>query len=377
MNNTNQNSNQETKQGLNFSEVVAGLLSILGPREQDVIKRRYELTEKDRETLEEIGQSYKITRERVRQIEVDGIKRLQKIDLNDGKFISIRSVEQEINRLLRAHGGIMEENYLLDELLKVFGNNVLNRKSINFIIGQLLSDKFSYIKESDDFYGVWKLNNVSWDFISNILIQIINILKRENKPLKSEEILNLYKSEYRALGPEKDIISYLSELKLDVDSVILSYLKISQYVKQNILGEWGLIDWNVIMPKRMSDKIYLILKQEKKPLHYIEVAKLINDAVFDKKVAQPATVHNELIMDKKYILVGRGIYGLEEWGYMAGTVTEIIEAILKASGSMQKDDLIQKVLEQRMVRKTTIILSLSNKEKFSKLPTGEFQLANA
>jgi DNA-directed RNA polymerase delta subunit len=127
----------------------------------------------------------------------------------------------------------------------------------------------------------------------------------------------------------------------------------------------------------MSDKIYLILKQEKKPLHYIEVAKLINDAVFDKKVAQPATVHNELIMDKKYILVGRGIYGLEEWGYMAGTVTEIIEAILKASGSMQKDDLIQKVLEQRMVRKTTIILSLSNKEKFSKLPTGEFQLANA
>jgi len=374
MNNQTQTINEEVRPQYNFNEVISHLLSNLTPREQDVIKRRYELTERERETLEEIGKTYKITRERVRQIEVDGIKKLKEIDLNRKEYIPIRAVEQEINRLLRAHGGIMEENYLLDELLKVFGNHVLNRRSIYFMISQLLSDKFNFIEENDDYHNVWKLNNVSWDFIENILIQILNILKKENRPLASKEILNLYKSQYCTGDPKNDPVCYLTELKLDVPSVLLSYLKISKHIKQNILGEWGLAFWNMIVPKRMNDKVYLILKREGKPLHYVEITRLINEAQFDKKIAQPATVHNELIMDENYVLVGRGIYGLKEWGYKTGTVTEVITTILKENGPLSKDEIVKRVLEQRVVKKTTINLSLLDKTKFRKLPTGEFEL---
>jgi hypothetical protein len=374
MDNQTQTFSQETKPRYNFSEVISNLLSNLDSREQDVIKRRYELTENERETLEEIGRSYKITRERVRQIEVDGIKKLKEIDLNREEYIAVKTVEQEVNKLLRAHGGIMEENYLLDELLKTFGDHVLNRRSIIFMISQLLSDRFAYIKEKDDFHNVWKLNDVSWDFIENILIQIINILKKENRSLVSDEVLALYKSQYCTGDPKDDPICYLTELKLDVPSVLLSYLKISKHIKQNILGEWGLAEWNNIIPKRMNDKIYLVLKKEGKPLHFTDITKLINEVKFDKKLAQPATVHNELILDEKYVLVGRGIYGLKEWGYKIGTVTEVIVAILRESGPLSRDEIVKRALEQRIVRKTTINLSLSDKNKFRKLPTGEIEL---
>jgi hypothetical protein len=80
-------------------------------------------------------------------------------------------------------------------------------------------------------------------------------------------------------------------------------------------------------------------------------------------------------MDDKYVLVGRGMYALKEWGYQTGTVTEIIFSILKENGPLAKDELMKKVLDQRVVRKTTINLSLSDKSKFKRTPTGEFDLA--
>ncbi len=366
-----------TQSQYNFNETVSDLLSVLNQREQDVIKRRYELTESKKETLEEIGQSYKITRERVRQIEIDGIKKLRQIDFEQPKFLSIKAVEQEINRLLRAHGGIMAEDYLLAELLKVFKDQLLNKKSITFIISQLLSDKFNFIAGDEDYHNVWKLNNVSWDFIENILVQIFDILRQEKRNLIAKEILELYKSQYCHGDPKTDPVCYLTELRLDVDSVLLSYLKISRLIKQNILGEFGLAEWNTIVPKRMTDKVYLVLKKENKPLHYNDVAKLINEINFDHKIAQPATVHNELIMDERYVLVGRGIYGLKEWGYQNGTVKEVIISILKESGHLSKDEIINRVLEQKIVKKTTINLSLSNKDTFRKLPSGEFELVSS
>ena len=125
----------------------------------------------------------------------------------------------------------------------------------------------------------------------------------------------------------------------------------------------------------MSDKAYLVLRKTGKPLHFTEITDLINQTQFDKKMAYPATIHNELILDDRYVLVGRGIYGLQEWGYKTGTVIDVIIDILKSSDQpLSKEEIVKKVLEQRIVRKSTIYLALTNKEKIKKLPDGKYTL---
>jgi len=126
----------------------------------------------------------------------------------------------------------------------------------------------------------------------------------------------------------------------------------------------------------MNDKIYLVLKKHGKPLHFREIARLINEAKFDRKAAYPPTVHNELIMDQKYVLVGRGIYALRDWGFEPGVVAEVLVEIIKQKGQpMTRDELVQAVLKQRVVKPATIHLALTNKQKFEHLPDGRYGLA--
>ena len=110
-------------------------------------------------------------------------------------------------------------------------------------------------------------------------------------------------------------------------------------------------------------------------MHFTEIAKKINETGFDHKKANPATIHNELILDKKYILVGRGIYALAEWGYKPGVVSDVIQEILKeAKLPLSREEIIEKVMAKRLVKRSTIILALMNKNKFKKTATGEYDL---
>ncbi len=150
--------------------------------------------------------------------------------------------------------------------------------------------------------------------------------------------------------------------------VIFSLLKAAKRIEQNKFGHWGIHSWREIKPKTINDKIYLVLKNQDEPMHFSDIAGNINKISFDNKKANAATVHNELILDKKYVLVGRGLYGLKEWGYKDGTVTDVIEEILNNNGdAMTREEIIDKVLSKRLVKKATIILALMNKEKFNKI----------
>jgi len=110
-------------------------------------------------------------------------------------------------------------------------------------------------------------------------------------------------------------------------------------------------------------------------LHFREIADYINKADFDSKKAHPATIHNELILNDKFVLIGRGIYALTEWGYQPGTVAEVIVELLKESEKpLSKGEIVRKVLDSRMVKKSTINLALTNKNKFKKLENGSYLL---
>jgi DNA-directed RNA polymerase delta subunit len=120
----------------------------------------------------------------------------------------------------------------------------------------------------------------------------------------------------------------------------------------------------------MRDYAFLVLRKHGSPIHFKEVAKTI-EKLFGKK-ANVATTHNELIKDKRFVLVGRGLYALSEWGYMPGVVKDVIKNVLKKYGPLTKDEIVEKVLKERYVKENTILVNLHNTKLFKKDKDGRY-----
>jgi len=139
----------------------------------------------------------------------------------------------------------------------------------------------------------------------------------------------------------------------------------------------GLASWRDINPKTLRDKIFYVFNEMKKPLHYIDISNQITELSFDNKSVNTQAVHNELIRYDEFILIGRGIYALKFWGYEEGTVADVIEKVLIEHGELERDEIVEKVLEKRQVKKITILLNLKNKDQFTKTKTDKYKLTTA
>ncbi len=333
----------------NPKQVVKRLLSSLPPRAQDVIMGRFGLNQNgDEMTLEAIGKKYGITRERVRQIENYAINHIRKAD----SYGKEKAVFDELLSTVNKMGGIISE----DDLLNYLGKDISAKKHIHFLL--VVGDDFNKIKEDTEFKHRWHVDKNLSDKIH-------------------EALQKLYaKLEDDAIVPESEIVaSFLEHLK-DVsneykqDEIITRWLSLSKNIAKNPLGEWGKSKSSNIKTKGVRDYAYLILRRHGSPIHFREVAKLISE-VFKKK-AHVATTHNELIKDPRFILVGRGLYALKEWGYSTGVVRDVIREILKKEGPLSKEDVLEKVLKERYVKPNTIMVNLQNPKFFKKNKQGMY-----
>jgi RNA polymerase primary sigma factor len=68
---------QDAVIGLNLSEQTRRVLKTLTPREEKVLRMRFGIGEKSDHTLEEVGQDFEVTRERIRQIEAKALRKLR------------------------------------------------------------------------------------------------------------------------------------------------------------------------------------------------------------------------------------------------------------------------------------------------------------
>ena len=350
--------------GFNPQEILNTLLKNLKEREVDVLTLRYGFKDNKKRTLEEIGNKFNVTRERVRQIESSGLKKIKNLTELDEH---LKSLEIIINQILEDHGGIMNELSLIKKVLIIPGETNSNFAATHFILSHLIKDRLHYLEPTDEFHASWKLPTISLETIKNILQIFIKTIEKIQEPLTAQKIAE--QTQIEQLPPDW-------QTNLD-EQIIHSFLETSKQVGTNPFKEWGLKNWNSVSLKRMSDKIFLILKKEDSPLHFTEIANKINEIGFDNKKANPATIHNELILDKKYVLVGRGIYALTDWGYKPGVVADVIEDILKEAGtSLTREEIIEKVLAKRMVKQSTIILALMNKDRFKRTSSGKYELAS-
>lgn len=366
------------KEQLNFQELFLDLLSGLTDREQEVLKKRYQLTAdlENKQTLKQIGDFYGITRERVRQIEREAVNKL----LNFAKQVKYQqSLEKMKNALityLERKGGLASEDELIKEhTLANYDFDTLHLNSFLFVLEHLVNE-ISKQSDSADFYAFWRLNHINHDLIVQFIEKVVQSLKSKDAVISEEKLFQMIEKEVVKNMQDEFLKLILDKYgDLNVADFIKSYLAITKKVEKNILQHWGLADWPQIKPKKLADKILLIFERSQDPLHFREVAEQINSAGFDRKKICAATVHNELIANSRYILIGRGIYALKEWGYTSGTVADVIIDILKKKQkAMSKDEIYQEVLKQRKVNPSTIYLSLISKDTFKKLANGLFEL---
>ena len=340
------------------------LEAIPNPRTREVIMRRFGLKDGSRQTLEAIGQGYGITRERVRQIEENGLGNLRQPKVTE----RLNPVFELFRNHLTEHGELKKEDRLYDDLtyvcypakeierLKKENQKELAKCQAAFYLFLTLGDEFEHWPEDDHFYPIWTMSREAPKRAKKTVESLAKYLESKKSVLKDQELL----AAAQELWPE------LSE------KAIASYIDASKRIEQNNLGDFGLAHWPEINPRGVKDKAFIVLKKEHRPLHFSRVTELINEVLPSRRQAFVQTVHNELIKDPRFVLVGRGLYALGEWGYEPGTVLEIIKNVLKKEGPLAKEEILKKILAKRLVKENTVLINLQNKKYFSRDAQGRY-----
>jgi hypothetical protein len=346
-----------------YKDFVQKILKEVPERTKKVMVRRFGLEKKEKgETLEAIGKSYNITRERVRQIERDGFKRVKKIIESSDLKKDFEKIKTIFEKKLKQFGGVKKEEELVSEL------NLFQSKNQTLFVLNLI-DSFKRDKGDNSFYAFWYSDAKQATLAKKIVSDFVNDFKNKKGPEDIESVLKQF--------TKKENVTKES---------LLSYLEISRQISRSIDGrKIGLVSFPEINPKTVKDKIILVLSEKQKPLHFREITDLIFclNKDLEKRDSRsfglhPQTVHNELIRSNDFVLVGRGLYALKDWGYNPGRVKDVITNVLKSSsGPLSKEQIINEVLKQRMVKESTIFLGLQDKKSFDKDQEGKYKIREA
>ncbi len=331
---------------IDLSDVIEEIFMVLTNKEKDVITQRFSLDSKPKRTLESIGQQFSVTRERIRQIEKIALNKLRRTV----KTTRLHSVNELANKILEENGGLLVERKLVSEILNLIKSE---SKVDGYIIKLALNINQGLVRaEKTNVYSpYWRAKEIPQKLVDTIVKSGVKVLKKKGDVMTDSKLVVQIK---QSLG---------DKLGSHIDQLLVSAMEISKKVKKTEDG-FGLMDWRHINPRSIRDKAYIVLKKEEKPLHFVEISNKIAEAGFDKKVVTVQAVHNELIRYDQFVLVGRGLYTLKEFGYKKGTVADVITDLLKKKSPMTKQEIIEGVLKQRHVKKGTISLNLQKNPQF-------------
>src|SRR3989344_2948569 len=332
-------------------KVTKNIISGLQNRSSDVIMNRFGLTaDGKRKTLEEIGKKYNITRERVRQVEDAAIAMIKK----SGAYKKEQAAFEELKQLVHKLGAIVAEHELLSHVSK----DPATQNHVQFMLE--LGEAFKKHREDEHFHTRWSVDD-------DMTEKIHDALKKLYSGMNDEDLIPETEMVKRFFEHLKDVADHYRD-----EEIVRRWLSISKTVAKNPLGEWGRSTSPNIRTRGVKDYAFLVMRRHGSPMHFKEVADAIGK-IFGKKIHY-ATCHNELIKDARFVLVGRGMYALAEWGYKAGIAREVIQDILKREGPLGKEAIIEKVNKERYFKKNTILVNLVNQKYFKKNKAGLYTL---
>ena len=344
----------ETTPTIDLATGVNDIISLIDQeREREIVTRRFGLYER-RETLEQIGELLGITRERVRQLEKAILVRL-KSAAEKGETDTVTQLEKVFIRTLSEMGRAARVQDLAD---KLYGRttNLQERAHVAFIA--TLAPSLTVLDENDSYYqSIAHSDYGDQKKLKSRVDEIVTTIKTGKVPQTVDQLFDKLSYEH----PSQ--VAALASM-----SKLLAHLK----------DTWGLAKWPTVNPKNIRDKIYVVLAENGKPMHFSDIADAIKDSSFKRKDVTTQAIHNELIKDKRFVLIGRGIYALDTWGYSKGTVSDIIVDVLKKAGEpLHRDEIVKRVLDSRQVKETTILLNLQSKPLFKRVAKATYELAEA
>ena len=317
-----------------------------------MLSSRYGLNDEKRMTLEAIGEQYGITRERVRQIENHALSAIRRSDIFGREARTFDELAETVHEL----GGILSE----EELLSLLARTQELRNHIHILL--VLGDAFTKHKDDGDFYHRWHVHQPLAENVETALRTLVEKLS-EDDLIPDAEMVAKFRDLIRKDMPER----YKND-----EEILRRWLGLSKRIGRNPLGEWGIASSPNVRVKGMRDYAYLAIRRHGSPMHFTEVARAISK-LFGHK-AHEATCHNELIKDNRFVLVGRGLYALSEWGYAGGVVKDVIRAILEKHGPLTRREIIEKVLKERYVKENTVVVNLENAKHFKRNGEGKYLL---
>lgn len=340
---------------LDLSQILDELFLVLSEKEREVITRRFALTGKARETLEKIGQHFDVTRERIRQIESIALQKLRRT-IGSTKLQHINELAKNV---LEKSGGVKLEEGLISEVLNMIHS--VSEVDGNIIRLSLAVDESAQQERTSNLKPFWRSTKISLSEINTITDKAVGVLNKQKDITEEERLVNMARAALANSGK-----NFKAE-------TIASVFELDPRLKKVEEG-WGLMNWRHINPRSLRDKALIVMRDVQKPLHFVEIANKIAERGFDKKVVTVQAVHNELIRDNNFVLIGRGLYALREWGYTEGTVADIIEDLLGKKSPLTKEEIIRGVLKQRQVKKGTISLNLQKTPWFARIGRALYKL---
>lgn len=341
----------EQSAAIDIRAVVKKVLGTIDrEREQQIISRRFGLTDR-RETLEQIGDLLGITRERVRQLEKAVLARL-KVQAEEGELPPVEEAEKVFIKHLHELGRVAT----VANLAQSVSNQDDDRTQAHVTLLATIAPGLAVIDENDDYRpAVAIAEHHDAKKVKKLIDQVVNEIKTVGQPVSIDELH--------------------ARLRFEHPQHIQALASVSKKLA-TLGGVWGLVKWPLVNPKNIRDKIYVVLKDNDKPMHFSAIAKAIKTSDFKRKDVTTQAIHNELIKDNRFVLIGRGIYALKEWGYKKGTVADVITDVLKKSGKpLHRDEIVKRVLKSRKVKETTILLNLQGKPQFKRVAKATYDLA--
>lgn len=335
-----------------IENAIKGSLDIIEQdREREIISRRFGLSGQ-KETLEQIGELLNITRERVRQLEKAILVRLR-IGADEGQIENLAAAEKLIIRNLTELGRVARTSDLAD---RIYGKKTNSAERARLTFLSEISKNLTALDENDSYYaavGIAEYGDAKT--VHARVDEVVAVIKKHGEPMTIEELDEALDYEH------PDHIRAIASI-----SKLLATLN----------GLWGLAKWPTVNPRNIRDKIFVVLEAKKEPMHFSEIADAISKSEFRRKNVTIQAIHNELIKDPRFVLIGRGIYALNSWGYKRGTVADIITSVLKDAGEpLTREEIVKRVLHARKVKETTVLLNLQNKQLFSKVDKDTYTLS--
>jgi len=332
--------------------LVKKLLSEVPERAREVLVYRFGLgASAERETLEAIGERWSITRERVRQIEAAGLDAIR----SSKAFKDASGAFDELSSHVKSLGAVVEEETLLNGL----ANDEKARNRFRFLL--VVGSAFFRERETDEFYARWHVDHTTAELVHKALTRLYSQLS-DTQVLAEGEMMDRFLDELKDIND-----AYRNE------EVLKRWLSLSKTISSNPLAEWGRAEAPAIRTKGIRDYAYLVIKRAGTPMHFSDVAKSIS-TMFAKE-AHVATTHNELIKDARFVLVGRGLYALSEWGYQPGVVRDVIKVVLKKEGPLTRERVMEEVKKVRYVKDNTILVNLNDPRYFKRNKNGTYAVA--